>query len=140
MSWLLDTNAISELAAKRPNAGFRAWFEARRMEELYTSAVVLGELYRGAFRLPAADLRRSALLQWIESTVAAGFADRIVALDADVARTWGQIMGDIAAGIVVDARDAQIAATAIHHGHVLVTRNVRDMSRFGRLVIESPWN
>jgi predicted nucleic acid-binding protein len=40
---------------------------------------------------------------------------------------------------VVDTRDAQIAATAVHHGHVLVTRNVRDMSRFSRLVIECPW-
>jgi hypothetical protein len=109
------------------------------MEDLFTSAVVLGELYRGIFRLPVTGQRRAALLRWVESTVLAGFADRIVALDAAVAVTWGQLGADLPAGIVVDTRDAQIAATAVHHGHVLVTRNVRDMSRFSRLVIESPW-
>lgn len=139
MTWLLDTNAVSELSARRVNPGFRAWFESKRMDDLFTSAVVLGELYRGALRLPVSDVRREALLRWIGSTVVAGFGSRIVPLDADVARTWGELIADLASGVVVDVRDGQIAASAVHHGHVLVTRNVRDMSRFGRLVIECPW-
>jgi toxin FitB len=139
VTWLLDTNAISELGKPRPNPGLRAWFEARYPDELYTSAVALGELFHGAFKLPATDLRRAVLLRWISTAVVAPFADRILPLDTEVARTWGQIAGELPPGISMDARDAQIAATAIFHGHVLVTRNVRDMSLFGRLVIENPW-
>jgi len=139
VSWLLDTNAVSETGAKRMNPGFRAWFESKRPEELFTSAVVLGELYRGAYRVPIADPRRAALLTWIESAVVPGFANRIVALDAEVARSWGQLAGELSPGVVVDARDGQIAATAVHLGFVLVTRNVRDMARFGRVTLENPW-
>lgn len=139
MTWLLDTNALSELIRKQPNAGLRSWVERKTPGDLYTSAVVLGELFQGAYKLPAADNRRPVLLKWISSTVLSRFDDRILALDSDVARTWGQIVGELSPGVSIDPRDAQIAATAIHHGHVLVTRNVRDMSRFSRLMIENPW-
>lgn len=139
MTWLLDTNAISELALRRMNDGIRAWFDARTdSNELFLSAVTAGELLRGALLLPSNHPRRGYLMRWAED-VLDEFGNRVLPFDTAVARTWAELMVGLPRGINVANQDTQIAATAAHHGHILVTRNVRDMSRFNRLVIESPW-
>ena len=53
MAYLFDTDAISELLKPRPAAGYVRWLAAVPREEQFTSAVVVGELYQGAFRSSA---------------------------------------------------------------------------------------
>jgi predicted nucleic acid-binding protein len=67
------------------------------------------------------------------------FARRILPFDEHVARTWGTMTAALPKGITVANMDLLIAATAQHHGLILVTRNVNDMSHFTELVVENPW-
>lgn len=139
MNWLLDTNAVSEFAARRMNAGFKAWVDARTdPRTLFVSTLTLAELLRGALQLPTVHPRRATLLRWIEDVIAE-FGERVLPVDVAVARAWAELAATLPKGINVAGIDMLIAATAVHHGHILVTRNVRDMSRFGRLVVENPW-
>lgn len=140
MSWLLDTNALSELPKPRPDPGVTAWLADRKDDEprMFVSCLSLAEIYRGVHLL--ADARRSRLRSWALTDLPARFAGRILAFDEPVARTWGAITARLPRGVVVPTMDSLIAATAIHHGLTLVTRNVRDMRHFVDLSLESPWS
>lgn len=105
---------------------------------LFISAITVAELLRGAVRLPTVHPRRGTLLRWIDDVVAE-FGDRVLPVDTAVARMWADLTAALPKGATVAGIDTLIAATAARHGHILVTRNIRDMSRFGRLTIENPW-
>lgn len=135
MSYLLDTNVLSELRRKAPNPGVVAWFEQRPTSTLFLSVLTLGELRKGVEGVADAD-RRMALLDWLEAELPAFFTGRILTIDAQVADRWGRMVA--AAGRPVPAIDSLIGATAAHHGLSLVTRNVRDYADFGLDVI-NPW-
>jgi toxin FitB len=141
LSWLFDTNALSELSARKINVGFRSWYERARVSgPIFTSSIAIGELYRGALFIEEHDIRRSRLLNWISKAVLPAFEKRIIAVDEGVARTWAEISTSLPRGIFVGPEDALIAATAVHYNLTLVTRDVRDMARFNRLLIENPWS
>ncbi len=141
MSWLLDTNALSELRKPKPNDGLLGWFTDRTGDELrmFMSSLSLAEIHRGVNRLAANDPRQPRLRRWATTELPARFAGRILAFDEAVAPTWGIMTAGLPRGIVVPTVDSLIAATAVHHGLILVTRNVRDMSHFANLSIENPW-
>lgn len=136
MSYLIDTNVLSELRRKSPDPSVARWFADRPGGTLYLSVLTLGELRKGVERLiePA---RRLALLDWLETELPAFFAGRLLAVDAAVADRWGYLQAR--AGRPLPAIDSLLAATAMQHGLVLVTRNVRDVADLGVQVL-SPWD
>ncbi|MES2320351.1 MAG: type II toxin-antitoxin system VapC family toxin [Pseudomonadota bacterium] len=136
MSYLLDTNILSELRRKCPNDGVVTWMAQRPASSLYLSVLTLGEIRKGVECLSDAN-RRAVLIDWLETELPAFFTGRILAVDHPVADHWGRMVA--ATGRSVPAIDSLIAATAAHHGLSLVTRNVRDFSDFGLDVI-NPWN
>lgn len=135
MSYLLDTNVLSELRRKTPNAGVVGWFAQRPASTLFLSVLTLGELRKGIEGMADAD-RRTTLLDWLEAELPIFFTGRILPIDAQVADRWGRLVA--AAGRPVPAIDSLLAATAAHHGLSLVTHNVRDFTDFGLEVI-NPW-
>jgi predicted nucleic acid-binding protein len=141
VSWLLDTNVVSELARPRPDANVVAWIDRRSRQQahLYLSALTLAELYRGVMRIDRQTPRFARLWSWVRSDVTARFAGRILPFDADVAQTWGEMTAALPKGVVVPTMDSLIAATARHYGLFLVTRNVADMRHFSGLAADNPW-
>ena len=136
MSYLLDTNVLSELRKRTPNAGVVEWFAQRPASTLFLSVLTLGELRKGVEGVKDVT-RRMALLDWLDTDLPAFFTGRILSVDAPVADRWGRMLA--AAGRPVPVIDSLLAATAIHHGLSLVSRNVRDLTDFGLDVI-NPWS
>ena len=135
MSYLLDTNVLSELRRKTPDAGVSTWFAQRPASSLYLSVLTLGELRKGieGVREPA---RRLALTDWVQSDLCMFFLGRILDVDAQVADRWGKLVAS--AGRPVPAIDSLLAATALVHGLSMVTRNAKDFASLGLEVI-NPW-
>ena len=128
MSWLLDTNIVSELRkGDRTHAGLRAWFGDVDDDDLFTSVLVLGEVRRGIESIRRRDRPAAlALEQWL-IRMATGFGERVLPIDARVADRWGGLnVPD-----PIPTVDGLLAATALVHDLTLVTRNVRDVAGTG---------
>ncbi|WP_369602623.1 type II toxin-antitoxin system VapC family toxin [Hahella sp. SMD15-11] len=135
MSYLIDTNVLSELRRKEPNPGVVAWFEERPATTLYVSVLTLGEIRKGIEALGKSK-RKLKLLDWLETELPAFFSGRILPIDEEVADRWGRLLA--AAGRPLPAIDSLLAATALTHGLELVTRNVDDFPH-PDLEIINPW-
>jgi predicted nucleic acid-binding protein len=132
MAYLFDTHAISEVLRPRPAAGYVRWLAALPREEQFTSAVVVGELYKGAFRSSAVARH----LENIEKRVLP--AVTVLSYDAPAARVYGQIRARLeSAGRPLADADLQIAATALLHDLELVTGNVKHFRRVPQLRVAS---
>lgn len=124
MAYLFDTDAISEVLRSRPLPGYVEWLETVPREDQFTSAVSVGELYRGAFRSRA----RERHLRNIENRVLP--AVTTLPYDVAVARVFGRVRAHLeATGRTLPDADVQIAATALYHGLELVTGNLRHFER-----------
>lgn len=123
MSYLVDTNVLSELRRRQSHPGVAAWFAQRPAVTLYLSVLTLGEIRKGIEGVVDAP-RRQALLDWLETDLPTFFTGRILAVDAAVADRWGRLVA--AAGRSLPAIDSLLAATAVAHDLVLVTRNTKD--------------
>lgn len=128
MSYLLDTNVISELRKRdRGHPGVVRWAASVDPGELHTSVLVIGEIRRGIELKRRSDpVQAIALEGWLDK-VRAGLGGRILPVDERVAELWGTL-GVPAA---VPAIDGLIAATAMVHGLTIVTRDFGDMARTG---------
>ena len=128
MTWLVDTNILSELRkGERANEGVRSWFAEAEDEALFTSVLVVGELRRGVESIRRRDaVSAMALEQWLLG-LSNGFGDRILPVDGPVAERWGRLNVPDPLPTV----DGLLAATALEHDLILVTRNVRDVQRTG---------
>jgi predicted nucleic acid-binding protein len=136
--FLLDTNCISEVVRVQPDPKIVRWMDATDEQQLYLSVLVLGEIRKGATALPA-SARRSQLEHWLDVDLPARFQGRILNIDAAVADTWGAIAGAARVqGVTLAVIDGLIAATALHHGLSIVTRNVRHFANVGVTLI-NPW-
>ena len=135
MSYLLDTNVLSELRRKSPDPGVVSWFSQRPPATLHLSVLTLGEIRKGIESV-GDEVRRQALLDWLETDLPTFFTGRILTVDGAVADRWGRLIA--AAGRPLPAIDSLLAATAIEHDLVLVTRNAKD---FARLPVQlfNPW-
>ena len=130
MKYLLDTCILSETVRPRPDERVLRWFQATDRTLMYTPAVVLGEIRKGIVRMPKGS-RRNLLEGWLER-YRVNYVQRIVPFDADVAHSWGTLVGQLQSkGVTLPIIDSQIAATALHHDMTLVTRNVKDMESTG---------
>jgi len=138
MSVLLDTNVVSELVARRPDAKVLRWMEQQDPETVFLSVITIGELQRGIQKLPEAA-RRKKLTNWLHGHLLVRFTDRILPLDLPVMMTWGDLVARVeATGRKLPAIDSLLAATVAHHGLALATRNTRDFKLAGVSVI-NPW-
>jgi len=135
VKYLLDTCVISELAKKAPTPSVIHWMEKIEDEDLYVSAVTIGEIRKGIERLSTDDGRRLRLESWYNSVVRE-FEGHIVSFAREEAVEWGRIVGTaMRQGIVRSLIDMQILSTAFRHGMTLVTRNVKDMKDMGVTVV-----
>ena len=135
MSYLVDTNVLSELRRKQPQPEVVAWFTQRPRQTLYLSVLTLGEIRKGIERLEAA--RQQPLLDWLEVELPNYFLGRLLAVDAHTADRWGRLLAS--AGRPLPAVDSLLAATALQHDLTLVTRNTADFAGSGVRLI-NPWN
>jgi predicted nucleic acid-binding protein len=139
MSYLIDTNVISELRRKQPDANVVAWFATRTTQSLFVSVLTLGEIRKGIETVSNASVeaaRRQALSDWLEMDLPKFFTGRILNVDLPVAERWGHLQAQ--ARRPLPAIDSLLAATALDHNLSLVTRNVRDFAGLGLSLI-NPW-
>ena len=128
MTWLVDTNVVSELR-KRERADRRVvgWFRQRQSRELYISVLTISELRRGVMRIRRRDKNAARALDFWIGRILHRYRGRVLDINAAVAERWGRLgvpdpLPDV---------DGLIAATALTHDLIVVTRNTRDFERTG---------
>jgi predicted nucleic acid-binding protein len=132
MAFLFDTDAISELLRAHPAVKYIQWLLSVPREDQFTSAVVIGELYRGAYRSRA----REHHLKNIEQRVLPAVV--VLPYDVATAKVFGQIRARLEeSGNILPDADIQIAATAVYHDIELVTGNLRHFSRIDDLKVNT---
>ncbi len=132
MAFLFDTDAISELLRPRPLGLYLEWLQTLPRDEQFTSSVVIGELYKGAYRSPAKGRHIENIRERILPAIT------VLPYDVATAQVYGQIRADLeAAGQMLADADLQIAATALYHNLELVTGNLRHFSRIDGLRINN---
>ena len=137
--FLVDTNVISELVKPKPEPRVVAWVDAADEALLFLSVLTLGEIRKGISTVQESR-RRGNLESWLETALRPRFAGRVLAVDEDVADRWGRIAADAAQRRKpLPVIDALLAATALHHDLMLVTRNVADVATTGVAVL-NPWD
>jgi predicted nucleic acid-binding protein len=125
MGFLIDTNVLSELRKHaRANANVLRWAAQYRHDELFLSTMVLGEIRRGIEVVRARDAAQAASLDDWHDRVVAAFGPRILPVTLEIAEIWGRLSFPNRLPEI----DGILAATAVHHGHVIVTRNARDFT------------
>jgi toxin FitB len=133
MTWLLDTNVVSEIGkGVACDARLRAWLDHTSERELYVSVLVLGELRKGIElarrRDPVKAVRFEARLQMIEQA----FTGRLVPVDAAIADEWGYLNGIRPLPVI----DSLLAATAKVRELILVTRDIKSLADLGVRVLD----
>ncbi|MCW3849141.1 type II toxin-antitoxin system VapC family toxin [Sphingomonas sp. LB-2] len=133
--YLLDTPIVFELRkakAGQTDPGLASWAAGVARQNLFVSALALLELENWAMRQERIDKAAGkALREWIDGPVMTAFEGRILPVDAAVVRRRGQLP-------YADSRDGLMAATAIEHGLILVTRNTAAF-KAGRVKVFNPW-
>ncbi len=138
MNYLLDTCVISELVSKQPNQIVVAWVDSLESEQVYLSAITIGEITKGIEKLPESERKRD-LKVWLNHELLPRFQGKILPLGTDVFIQWGRLLAQLEAdGNPMPAIDSLIAATALTYGIALVTRNVADFDSTGIEII-NPW-
>jgi len=124
--YLLDTNVITELRRPRPNRMVLAWIGSVAPDQIFLSAVTIGELQAGVENAKDQDTGRAAVIEgWVDEIVA---TYNVLPMDGATFRRWARLMHRQPPDLIPDA---MIAATALMHNLMVVSRNVRDFERLG---------
>jgi toxin FitB len=130
--YLLDTNVISEASkGEQGDRNVAAWYESMESDSLCISALVIGEIRAGVEKLRVRQAERATAFERQLVLVIDLFADRIIGIDRRVAEQWGRLNAPRSRPAV----DGLIAATALVHQLVVVTRNVRDFAATGAEIL-----
>lgn len=139
MAWLLDTNIISETRRLKPEPKVLAFIADHPLEDLYISEVSLVELRFGIELLSQDDNRRNELNDWIMHEIRPMFDRRVLPITEDVMLKWRVLVHEgRKTGHTYSQPDLIIAATALHHGLTLVTRDRSDFDK-ARVPVLNPW-
>ena len=137
--WLLDTNILCELRRPKPEAEVVNFVAAQPLDRLFVSAVTLAEI-RFGIELVGDAGRRAELGDWLTHQVRPMFDQRVLPISEDVMFKWRLLVEDgRKAGHTFSQPDLIIAATALHHGLTVVSRDVRDFEK-ARAPIFNPWS
>jgi toxin FitB len=138
-AWLLDTNVISELCRPRPQKRVLAFVARQALESLFISAVTIAEIRYGIERV-GDPTRRAELTDWLAHRVRPMFDQRVLPVSEDVMFKWRLLVEEgRKAGHTFSQPDLIIAATALHHGLTVVTRDTGDYTR-ARVSMFNPWS
>jgi len=127
--FLLDTNVISEVRRLRPHGAVLAWIASLREEQIFLSAVTLGELQSGIERTRRQGQKAEEIEKWVDQLAQ---SLQVLPMDGACFRVWGQLMEGKPEQIV---EDGMIAATAMVHGLTVATRKERDFAVFAVPVV-----
>jgi hypothetical protein len=140
MAWLLDTNIISETRRLKPEPKVLAFIADHPLEDLYISTVTLAELRFGIELLSKGDKRRDELNDWLTHEIRPMFERRALPITEDVMLRWRILVDEgRKTGHTYSQPDLIIAATALHHGLTLVTRDRGDFEK-ARVPLLNPWD
>jgi toxin FitB len=131
VSFLLDTNVISEARKLNCNQNVRSWMTSVRGADLFLSVMVIGEIRQGIERLQRRDPARSHVYEHWLATLIRDYGDHVLAITEEIAQEWGRLNAVHPAPII----DGLLAATAKIMGFTLVTRNVADVASTGVRVL-----
>ena len=138
MKYLLDTCVISELIKTKPNSNVVNWIKKNNEQDYFLSSLTLGEIHKGIEKLSDKS-RKNKLHQWVEHDLMERFKNRIIPIDFNIAKIWGQIQGRAELdGKPMPAIDSLIAATGLFYDLIVVTRNIFDMQQ-SQVVLLNPW-
>lgn len=138
MSYLLDTNVVSEWVKPRPNPGLVGFIQSVDEDEVFISVVTVIELRHGIERM-ASGARRAALESWLVEDLPLRFDGRMLTVDVAIADRCGRVLAQgRQRGRPLGPMDALMAATAQVHALTLVSRNVADFTATGLSVL-NPW-
>lgn len=136
--WLLDTNILSELRRPKPNAKVVAFVESKSLDLLFVSVVTLAEIRFGIEGVTDAA-RRAELNDWLTHKVRPMFEERVLPISEDVMLKWRLIVEDgRKGGHTYSQPDLIIAATALHYGLTVATRDTAEFKR-ARVSVINPW-
>jgi toxin FitB len=136
--WLLDTNILSELRRQRPESMVVDFVASRPLDLLFVSTVTFAEIRFGIERIADAA-RRAELNDWLANKVRPMFAQRALAVTEDIMFKWRLLVADgRKAGHTYSQPDLIIAATALHHGLTVVSRDTSDFKK-ARVPVLNPW-
>lgn len=138
MSFLLDTNVVSELAKRDLSPNVARFIQAKPQNDFFISVITLAEIRCGVALLPTGK-RRDALETWLGADLPQRFDGRIIEVAHDIALAWGDLMAwSRRNGANLEPMDGLIAATSRMRDLTLVTRNIRDFDRLGLRLLD-PW-
>ncbi len=127
MRYILDTNILSELKRKIPNTKVLAWINQIPTELLYINCISVGEIKKGILKKAKTDISTALILEnWLED-ILISYSNKILNIDLVVCQKWAELL-------IIDGTndiDSQLAAQAIVHDMVLVTRNTKHFNKFG---------
>jgi len=136
--WLLDTNVLSELRGAKPEPNVVSFVAAQALDLLYVSTVTFAEI-RFGIEIIADATRRAELGDWLTHKFRPMFEQRVLPVSEDVILKWRLLVEDgRKAGHTFSQPDLFIAATALHHGLTVVTRDAADFER-ARAPVLNPW-
>src|ERR1035441_4750522 len=139
MAWLLDTNILSEIRRLRPEPKVLAFISGNPLDELYISSVTLAELRFGIELLSEGSARREELDNWLTGTIRPMFERRVLPVTEDIMFRWRVLLEEgRKTGHTFSQPDLIIAATALHHGLTVVTRDRSDFDK-ARVQVLNPW-
>jgi predicted nucleic acid-binding protein len=136
VKYLLDTNVLSEIRKPQGDAGVKAFVENLREDDIFISALSVGEICYGVEKLPNGP-KKTELFTWLTQKLPERFGKRIVDLDADIMIEWGRLWARTRKTLPVF--DSLIAASALARRLVVVTRNTKDFENVEGLLLLNPW-
>ena len=138
MAWLLDTNILSERRKPKPEPRVTGFYDAQPLNALFISVVSIAEI-RFGIELQEDVTRRAELNDWLTRTLRPAFAGRILSVTEDILLKWRTLMEDgRKTGHTYSHPDLVIAATALHHGLTVVTRDRSDFDK-AQVPVFNPW-
>ena len=136
MKYLLDTNVISEIRKPDCSQNVKSFVEAVQWDDLYLSAITIGELGFGIEKLPHGK-KKHDLSIWLYTELLQWFERRIITLDTEILIEWGKIRARTNRTLPVV--DSLIASCAIVHHMFIVTRNTKDFDDIDGINLLNPW-